>query len=296
MHNYRNKYEIAIYRLERSGSHAVINWIASMFGQPVHFFNKCSWNPFNTQSYYPGKIKGTPIESFFVEVPRLRRCSKDEINEYRHIGKDCLMYSFKNYDLRKLNKANLKKFRYIMVGTSQNTYSILILRDVFNWLASELMKNQKVFPALSNFPKYNSGVKNWAEHASIIPLQNYLRMKKGFHFWKMHAEEFLGKTKHLEDQKICISFNRWVTNEDYRIKTAELLGLKNLEYTLKYVARGGRSSFDDFEYEGRAQEMKIIDRWKSLKDNAIYLEFLDSQPEVKKLSYEIFGEEIGKDL
>jgi len=58
---------------------------------------------------------------------------------------------------------------------------------------------------------------------------------------------------------------------------------------------GSKSSFDKSKYNfGGAQEMEVLERWKVFKDNSIYQELLDLCPEVRELSYEIFGEEIGK--
>ena len=42
--------------------------------------------------------------------------------------------------------------------------------------------------------------------------------------------------------------------------------------------------------------MRALDRWQFFKDNIIYQEILDMCPEVKELSYRIFGREIGVGL
>jgi len=294
MAKYRNENEVAIHSLGRSGSHAIINWIASMFKEPVYFFNNCSLaDPYRTRIPYIRRVKKRLMEKFFVAMPKLKHASEDEISVYRNIHKHCLMYSYEHKDIRKLKNGEFMQDRNL-VGESKNRYNILILRDVFNWLASLLMTEGENRPKLDLYPKYNiSGRKDWAKHASIIPGRNYRTTNKAYlGFWKCYAEEFLGRTNYLKDKKVCISFNQWFLDEDYRIKIAGLLNLEYSDLSLDYA--GSPSSFDKTQYyRGNAQEMGALDRWKILKDNIIYQDVLDYVPEVRELSYEIFGDEVG---
>jgi hypothetical protein len=52
--------------------------------------------------------------------------------------------------------------------------------------------------------------------------------------------------------------------------------------------RGSR--FDDFEYDGRAQEMNILERWKHFKDNNAFWDLMREWEDSVKLSNEVFGE------
>lgn len=294
MTEYRNENEIVIHSLGRSGSHAIVNWVSSMFKEPVYFFNNCGLeDPYKASVRYMRRVRNRPIEKFFVDLPCLKRLSETEINQYRNIHKHCLMYSYEHKDIRKLKNGEFIQNRDL-VGESKSRYNILILRDVFNWLASILMTKEEVRPKLDLYPEYNTlGRKDWARHASIIPERNYhATNKECLEFWKCYAEEFLGRTNYLKDKKICVSFNQWFLNEDYRIKIADLLNLKYSDFSLDYA--GSPSSFDRRNYyRGKAQEMKALERWKILKDNIIYQEILNYVPEVRDLSYEIFGKEIG---
>jgi len=294
MIEYRNENEVVIHSLGRSGSHAIMNWIASMFKEPVYCFNNCPiGDPYRARIPYIKRVRKRPMEKFFVWLPNLKRASEDEISVYRDIHKHCLMYSYEHKDIKKLEDGEFIQDRNL-VGESKNRYNVLILRDVFNWLGSLLMTKGEVRPKLNLYPEYNtSGRKDWAEHASIIPGRNYRTTTKEYlGFWKCYAEEFLGKTDYLKDKRICISFNQWFSNEDYKIKIADLFNLEYSGLSLDYA--GSPSSFDKTHYyHGKAQEMGALDRWKILKDNIIYQEILDYVPEVRELSYEIFGKEIG---
>ncbi|GAG01790.1 unnamed protein product, partial [marine sediment metagenome] len=190
------------------------------------------------------------------------------------------MYSYEFKDIRNLKNGKFIEDRDSIIGKSKNKYNVLILRDFFNWLASRLMKEKHGGQPLNLFPEYNILKKNnWTQYASVIPGSNYRKMKTVFKYWKFYAEEFLGKTNYLECEdslKICISFNQWFSDEGYRKKIAKQLGLEYSDFSLDFA--GSPSSFNPNEcWDKNVQEMKVLDRWKILKDNIIYHEFLDPE-------------------
>lgn len=290
---YRNENEIMFFTPGRSGSHAIVNWIASMYKEPVYFFNNCPFrDPYRAPFPYYFRVRNTKMKKFFVFVPKLRLLTKTEIDQYRNIHKNCLMYGYEHKNITKLKNGMFIEDHDTMLGKSKNRYSVLILRDYFNWLASSLVQKRVLSQPLSLYPKYNVlGEKNWAEYASVISAKHYVESKLQSTYWKYCAEEFLGRTSYLKEKKVCISFNQWFTNEDYRIKVAGLLDLEYSDFTINYA--GSPSSFDYRDYKKRAQEIKALDRWKTLKDNVVYREVLNQHLEAQDLSYEIFGREIG---
>jgi len=298
MSDYRNENEIVMYSLGRSCSHAIKNWIASMFKEPVYCFNNCPMgDPFRARIPYHRRVRGRPIGKFFVPIPSFKHSPEIEISMTRNVYKHCLLYCYERNDIRKLETSDFIDNREFMIGKSKDKYNVLVLRDVFNWLASILLRPGKRYSIkLNQRPKYNiSGIKDWTEHAAIIPKKNYIHARRLIEYWKIYAEEFLGKTNYLKEKKIYILSNRWFADKAYREKIASLFGLINSDFSLDFV--GSKSSFDGKKYRrGGALEMKILERWKTFKDNVVYHEILDICPEVKNLSYEIFGREIGEGL
>jgi len=103
--------------------------------------------------------------------------------------------------------------------------------------------------------------------------------------WKGHAAEYL-KRNHVD---ICISYNQWFLDREYRKSIAQQLGLDYNEDRLQSVPEFGYgSSFDSCDYNGRASEMKVLERWKEHKENPEFLDFI-RDPELEKLSKRIFG-------
>ena len=303
MTEYRNENEVVIHSMGRSGSHAIMNWIASMYKEPIYCFNHCPLSdPFKSRIRYWARVKRRPIKKFFVAVPRHLKDLPDKREECRNRQKHCLMYSYEHKDIGKLKNGGFIEDRDYIIGKSKIRYNVLILRDFFNWLASRLLKEKYGGQPLNLFPQYNiSGRSDWTQHASIIFGRNYRKAKKRktLRFWKTYAREFLGRTNYLEstgplkNKKICISFNQWFVDEEYRKQLANFFDLEYSDFSLGFA--GSPSTFDEGKYwYGNAQEMKVFDRWKTLEDNIIYHEFLD--PEAMELSYEIFGREIGGSL
>src|SRR5690606_16318203 len=90
--------------------------------------------------------------------------------------------------------------------------------------------------------------------------------------WKQHAREFCGRRRYLPAGRIALSYNRWVTDRDYRRQIAGELGLQFTDAGFEEVsATGGGSSFDGVKYNGRASGMKVLERWKVHAGNREYL-------------------------
>ena len=183
-----------------------------MFYEPVYCFNNCRiGDPFRTSIAYRRRVRKRPIEKFFVNIPRFKFSSEVEINKFRNVHKLCLLYSYERRDINRLENEDFVHNRSFTVGESRNLYNVLILRDIFNWIASIFLASGKGFELkLDQYPKYNiSKNKDWEKHAAAIPKQNYIAAQKFIKLWKLYAEEFLGETNYLKEKKICISFNQW---------------------------------------------------------------------------------------
>lgn len=274
---YTNEFEFRIFSMKHSGCHAIINWIATLFDEPVYFFNNCGFgeDPFRTGRTRGDRI-GTPIEDIFVKVPKLKNVKKDKIEEVRNKYKKCLIYSYENIDLRKFEKREITPRKY--VGKSHFKFDVLIIRDLLNWAASTFKYTGRLALLDLNF-------------ARDLDARNCAQRRKLFDGWKSHAFEFLGKTEYLEN-KICISYNDWL-NKDYREKTALKFMLINNEISIDTVAaiNNKGSQFNGLSYDGKASKMKVLERWHHFTNNIYFWKLFDD-PELFELSEEIFGEKI----
>ena len=102
--------------------------------------------------------------------------------------------------------------------------------------------------------------------------------------WRQYANAY------LENPSEYILYNHFIEDEEYRKEICERVGGTYSDDTLPYVDDpGGGSSFDGRLYNGRAQEMKVFNRWEEYADNAAFRALFT--PEIRQLSKEIFDYE-----
>jgi len=147
----------------------------------------------------------------------------------------------------------------------QRTETVLILRDPFNNLASKRRAN----------PDRDA---------------DYFRLER--ELWKSHAREFLGETDHL-GRKTLLKYNDWFQDPAYRAAVARSLATDLPadhpagERALLEVPQVGKSQFDRRRFNGRAREMKVLERWKAMPDDPIYAD-LFADRELLELSRRLF--------
>lgn len=105
--------------------------------------------------------------------------------------------------------------------------------------------------------------------------------RKVSELWPKHA-------KHGKDWTACV-YNRWFADEAYRTELADKLGLSSCPELPTLIARPGRgSSFDGLAYDGRPQEMQVLERWQTFADDAEYGRLV-SDPQLASLSEKVCG-------
>lgn len=254
-----NNTEIRIVGLRRSGNHAIINWLASHYKGKVCFLNnvKPLMNPFLSFDKSVLAFNKNFYQDFNINDEREGKFSK----------KDCLIYNYEDQPLKQIFHKKFEKNHQKFVGKSKRSYNVLILRDPYNLFASRIFRSKDEEKAISEI--------------KVIKL------------WKNYAREYVGKTKYLGKNKIVINYNFWFSNENYRREIEKELGLKPNDTKIKEVINIGRgdskgSSFDGMKFNGKANKMKVLERWKSLIDNKFYRIILVDK-ELNRLSNKIFG-------
>ncbi len=244
-----NQVEICFHGMARSGNHAVIDWITSMCPAKVDYWNN---------------VAEIPQKYFFQQ-------------------KSFLLRSHENRSLSDICNSDLETNHDLYFGKSKKRFNVLLIRDPFNLFASRLKQvlnqdfDQSKYGFLMGHPTYKYGASKPEEYVGI---------------WKEHAREYLGMTSYFGEDKITINYSQWFSDKDYRQKIAESLELdykeKSLDKVVGETGAGGGSSFDMYEYSGKAKNMKVLERWKNMVDNPDYCS-LFNDAEVWELSEKIFG-------
>jgi len=282
---YDNEYEIRVFGLKHAGQHAIINWIATLFREPVYFFNNCGWG---VDPYRTGRTRGTRkktiLKDIFVRVDKLKNAEQEEVDRVRQIPKKCIIYSYEGADVWKINRESKPATPEEFIGKSEKIFDVLILRDIFNLASCTFKHSDRVFDG-----KDSAGDD---EFLSQFDYKNYIRSDKLEKKFRMAALEFLGKSHYMREKKICISFNDWFLSKGYRECIAGKFGLENNEISLDVVAAVGNrgSKFDGMDYDGKARDMDVLGRWKHFEDNKVFWDILSEWGEAVELSNDIFGE------
>ena len=242
----------------RSGHHAVMHWIMVNSAGPICFLNNCAPQ---TNPYTAGRV-------FDHRLPAGLDLQAER--EGRWARKSLLICSYESRDLERVYQPDFDDAMSRWLGPSLNTANLLILRDPFNLIASMyrwVVQGTRWRPPL--------------EALTALPA-----------LWKAYAKEFLEVTSLVPSPVVRISFNRWFSDAEYRRTLANILGISAADEGRDEVAHWGPNvwgdSFDNMAYNGRATEMKVLERWRQVADEPLYRSLV-SDPELFELSTAIFG-------
>ena len=251
-----NDVEICFHGMARSGNHAVIDWIASMYPGKVDYWNN---------------VADCPRKLIFRK-------------------KSLLIRSHENRSLAEMSQDQLEKEHDLYFGKSKKRVDILLLRDPFNLFASRLQQqlnqgfNQSSHGFIMGHPKYKYGAHQpeqfvgiWKEHArEYLGITSYLTHNKiviNYNRWFLES-----------DYRQQVAESLGFSYDDKAI--ARVVGQNEA---------GGGSSFDGYEFSGRSSEMKVLERWKKMLDNDNYRSLFQDR-EIWDLSKKIFGEISGTEF
>lgn len=161
-----------------------------------------------------------------------------------------------NYEGTRLDKVTV-------LGAWEPAYRVIVVRDPFNWVASRVKHHDRLGTAL--------------------PVNTSVLSR-----WKLLAREYLGETDYLGGA-VRISYNNWVADGAYRASVLEALGFNpSTEPWQRVSSMGQGSSFDGQRLNGKAQQMRVFDRWQEYVDHPA-MRLAREDAELVSLSDEIFG-------
>lgn len=246
---------ICVCGLKRSGLHALSNWIlAHENSHALH--NNSPLKVDGEGSLMSRTVRTSPLPLTVrpgEQVHVLQEGVERDVPLPKHV--DLLLVLFQSQ-----RPDHLRDHLPLVEGIEAKRRSILwTLRDPFNWAASYMAKSQS-----PRDPEV------WPE------------------LWMEYGEEFFGPQRRLPDAR-RVSYNRWFVDRDYRRELAESLGLSFTDRGLEVVTEhAGGSSFDQREFDAKAQQMAVLERWKKFADDPAYRRGFVENPRVIELAREIF--------
>jgi hypothetical protein len=251
-----NDIEIRVHGLQRSGNHAIMNWIAAQSTGACIVLNDCKpgTNPFESMQEYCLYSDGDLISLEYTWDDSARQRASSSAPSQRNV----LIHS---YEDRELSGDRVSES---WVGRSNSYFDILIVRDPLNLFASRLGLWNEL-----------TGRK---ERRLVVEL------------WKKYAREALGLTSFLDPRyKVVGEFARWKEDKEYRRGLSSKLGLDFSDRGIDSMIKiGPGSSFDSFKHLTQASNMAVNERWKSVTWDSDFRSIL-SDNELQDLSIRLFG-------
>jgi len=254
--NVINIREIAVFGIKRSGNHAIIHWLLHHMGKKtVHLNDVTGANPYDSCTEI--NAKGLPLYRSKLRIRDLyRRFVRNDVIEYskqdRSVQwdelrmfspKDCLILSYENLFIENDAYKEFQKKPDSYVGRSVKRYRVVVLRDAFNLFASQ-------------------------HRASFMAPEE---IKRCVEIYKQYAEIFLKPGKQEECNIICINYNQWFLDPNYRIQLGRRFGVNiTADEFQKVPSIGGGSSFDGTSMNGKAERMRVLERWKECQEDPGY--------------------------
>jgi hypothetical protein len=229
--------DILVMGMQRSGHHAIINWIYDAFEEPKIFFNHCS----------PITGKTVNIKNKEGYKNKNKKCQKDLIN--------LIIYNVENFDIRNYEKSEFKLTKErspYLPGLDEfeieKQFNILVIRDLWNWIASKIKRgdsNENIISSINRYKCY---------------LQQALRIKKFVpNCFIINFNKWFSSTEYRK--KIIDLFGLNISARPYQ------------KVSMTAVA----SSFNGKSFNGRASAMKVLERYKHFINKKKYIKWFKDE-------------------
>ncbi|MFM5888092.1 MAG: hypothetical protein ACKOQS_07350 [Dolichospermum sp.] len=242
--------------LQRSGQHAIINWLCHQIQSIVHF-NNCDLIRKN--------LSISPISRDQKIISYVNQNQKEAIGNKTYIGNDFslirnelkqaknLLYSFEDFSLNHNFLKKMTKFSNVKV--------VFILRDPYNCFASSLKRRERL---------------------SGLDINRNLDINKKKALFITYLEQTLNIKDYLHVPIVAIDYTKWLTSINYRSSILTQLDIpwssEADSYSLKEVQSfGGGSSFSGTNIDAEYLHSQVLQRWHEYKDDPEYRELLSDE-------------------
>jgi hypothetical protein len=234
----KNNIEIRVLGQMRSGNHAIISWLHSLYpNKSICFLNNIrhgDYDPF--ENYAQKELTGMDE---FKDTETLRNRDKDVLI-YSYEDRKSLKTDNIDFVSSVFNK-NFEMRREDYLGTSTRRLDIIIIRDPFNCLASRIVLLRR--------------------RGGLGGLENMHLIKEN---WKIVARRACDIEKVSGHDQIVINYNRWLFNNAYRKQLSELLMVQTSGKLPQGISHYGHGSSFTHKHIAQLSPRDLITKWHKL--------------------------------
>ena len=258
---------IKTFGIQRSGNHAIINWILGLSGDKTLFLNNRKVGRSLFKIVSPCSVP-YGVKAQGIVINGTSYVNNNLINDFTN-NCDTLVVGFENFDLKWYDKKLINFNIVSSFGAPQEEITVIIARSPANNIASLLKMRdapaafnvkQKiayqyfycVFKSfLSRYIAYLLKPSLWLHIRRVIGLRSSIdtlhkkkSVKEIISLWPTYAKVFNGSLDLGSGKVLTIYFDEWVGNKLYRDSIASKLGYVNKDkYFSFHSDAGGGSSF-----------------------------------------------------
>jgi hypothetical protein len=256
---YLTNTEINVIGIQRTGQHAITSWLIG------HYDYVCYKNNMSQSGVPKRKEHGIqpPYWYFMPKVSDDWEVSDDPFIREDHtviLGTELTKLGFglnPRLDNQKQEIARSMGYDHF----SKSKHYILVIRNPYNHYASIL---------------------NWSRNRQLSPVNHFKRM------WKKMANECLSCTDEFPFRKTVVPYDMWFSSKEFRGDLASQLDLELNDRRLNTVMKIGvgkswGSSFDGMKKNQKAQDMDVLKRWVTVRNDPRFRELLEDD-EIARLA------------
>lgn len=229
--------EFRIVGIRRGGNHAINNWVCGLLPREETL-----------------NLRNVPL--------RKRLKTAGDYRRYFHAADEPLD-----------DKLRAGLFRYAVLGYEnvhpnevapasgaggKDVTVLIVLRDAFNNAASTVRMVRR--------EQSRKFTRNWIRNYFVFP-----------RLWDLMSGFFRSGTTSLQApgdswmvKVVMLNYNTWFQDRGYREGIAAQLDLPFSDAGLQAVSPGGGgSAFDRMSFDGKAQDMGVLDRWRGMEDDPL---------------------------
>lgn len=250
---------ITLFGLQRSGNHAIINWILGL-EDGMLFYNNVNPRQNLNESFWPISIPENSLSLRTRENKKIITHEKEINRLIRNNNINTILCSYENTNIINYNESFFIKNIISEYGEPHDHKKIIIIRNPLNMLASTI----KILEQWKN----NNNISN---HEYTRKLN--LRMQS----WNNYANLFINDEKKF----IKIKFEDFVSSKDYRTKKAIELGYSNNDKNITFISDAGNgSSFGSVN--------GLNNRWLESENKNLLIQIINNNPNTIALIKELY--------